>query len=141
MGVKYTFYSYQLTLPAIFLTKHAAELAIKEAIELTGGKSKDATHNLERLWHSFLARLPKGEKMPFDRANIKQLDSYLTMLTHLDDDGTKVRYATDKEGNYTHEEFEWVNCVLLSKSLDAFIDSLRSMDYEYIQMANKKEGK
>ena len=139
-GAKYTFYSYQLTLPAIFLTRHAAELAIKEAIELAGGKSKDATHNLERLWHSFLARLPE-DKIPFDRANIKQMKSYLTILMHLDDDGTKVRYATDKKGNYTHEKYEWVNCALLSKSLDAFIDSLRSVNYEYIQMANKKEGK
>lgn len=139
MGASYAFYSYQLTLPAIFLTRHAAELAIKEAIELTGGKPKDATHNLENLWHALLARFPKN-KTPFDREIIKQMSSYLAILAHFDDDGTKVRYATDKKGNYTHEKFEWVNCILLSKSLDAFIDSLRSIDCEYIHLANKTEN-
>ena len=140
MGAGYAFYSYQLTLPAIFLTRHAAELAIKEAIELTGGKPKEATHNPENLWHSLLARFPKS-KTPYDKAIIKQMHLYLAILAHLDDDGTKVRYATDRKGNCTHENFEWVNCVLLSKTLDIFIDSLRSIDYEYVQMTNKKEGK
>lgn len=140
MGAIYMFHSYQLTLPAIFLTRHAAELAIKEAIELTGAKPKDTTHNLESLWNSLLSHFPKS-KTPFDRETIKQINAYLAILAHLDDDGTKVRYATDKKGDYTHEDFEWVNCVLLSTSLDAFIESLRSIDYKYIRRANKKEGK
>lgn len=137
-GTIYVFYSYQLTLPTIFLARHAAELALKEAIELAGGGDKNATHNLNSLWCSLLSHFPKG-RIPFDRATIKQIHSYLEILMHLDDDGTKVRYATDKNNNYTHGDFEWVNCVALTESLDAFIDSLRSIDYEYVQLSNPKK--
>lgn len=137
---KYKFYSYQLALPTIFLIRHAAELAIKETIELVAEKPKNDTHDLKKLWDSLLSHFPNG-RVPFDRKNINQITLYINILSHLDSDGTKTRYPTDKKENFTHEQFEFVNCVLLSKSLDAFIDSLRSIDCHYVQSANKKEGK
>lgn len=137
---KYVFFSYQLTLPIIFLTRHAAELALKEAIELAGGKLNNQTHDLIKLWNSLLSNFIEN-KSPFDTNNITQMHSYLQILSHLDDSGTKVRYATDKDGNYTHNNIEWVDCVLLTNKLKSFIESLRSIDYEYVNYSNPKNSK
>ena len=139
MGDKYTLYKYTYTLPTLFLIRHTAELAIKEATEKSGKVPND-THNLLDLWCSFLDRLPKS-KTPIDKAIIKKAHIFLQLLSQLDDDGTKVRYAIDKVGNYTHGEFEWVNCIKLSNTLSAFVTTLRSIDWAYVKAAKAKEIK
>lgn len=136
---RYAFYSYYYTLPTVFLIRHAAELAIKEAIEKMSDKPQNSTHNLIKLWSSLMSHFPKS-RTPFDEKNIREIGEFLRIISHLDDDGIKVRYAFDKNGNYTHEEYEWVNCIALSKSLDKFVEVLRSMDCEYIKTAKKTES-
>lgn len=136
---KYIFYSYQLALPTVFLVRHTAELAIKEAIERVSENPKKDTHDLIKLWNSLLSHFPKN-KVPFDRKNINQINLFLDILSHLDSDGTKTRYSTDKEGEYTHGQFEWVNCILLSDTLDNFVKAIRSIDYEYVCISGKKSN-
>lgn len=128
---RYALYTYNYTLPTIFLIRHTAELAIKQAIESANGNIKNATHDLMRLWNSLLSSFPKS-KVPADRKTIKEITAFLKIVSHLDDDGTKVRYAVDKNGNYTHENFEWINCIALSDATSRFVETLRSIDYEYI---------
>lgn len=139
-GVLYVFYKYNYTLPTVFLIRHAAELAIKEAINKSGEKPNDFTHNLDRLWDSLLSQLPKS-KTPNDNEIIKQAHKFLQYISHLDNDGTKVRYPVDKNGNYTHAKFEWVDCIKLSNTLVAFVETLRSINWEQVEAAKKKEAK
>lgn len=139
-GVRYVLYKYNHTLPTIFLIRHAAELAIKEAIDKSGKEPNNCTHNLDKLWSSFLSRLPKS-KTQTDRDIINQAHKFLQYISHLDNDGTKVRYPVDKNGGYTHAEFEWVDCIKLSNTLDAFVTTLRSIDWEYVKNSKEKEAK
>lgn len=141
IGGKYILYKYAYTLPTLFLIRHTAELAIKEAIEKGGRAPNNETHDLIKLWNSLVSQLPKS-KAPNDRKIMNKSLSFLQLLSQLDDDGTKVRYAIDKEGNYTHKEFEWVDCVKLSNTLSAFVTTLRSIDWTYVKAAKKikKEG-
>lgn len=140
IGGKYTLYKYTYTLPALFLIRHAAELAIKEAIEKGGRTPSNETHNLIKLWNSLVSQLPKS-KAQNDRKIMKQSLSFLQLLSQLDDDGTKVRYAVDKEGNYTHGKFEWVDCIELSNTLSAFVKTLRSINWAYVKAVKAKEIK
>lgn len=139
-GVRYVLYKYNYTLPTIFLIRHAAELAIKEAIDKSGKEPNNCTHNLDKLWSSFLSQLPKSRTQT-DRKIINQAHKYLQYISHLDNDGTKVRYPVDKNGNYTHAEFEWVDCIKLSNTLDAFVTTLRSIDWEHVKASMEKEAK
>lgn len=138
--IRYVLYKYNYTLPTVFLIRHAAELALKEAIEKGGHTPSNETHNLIKLWNSLVSQLPKN-KTPNDRKIMKESLSFLQVLSHLDDDGTKVRYAIDKEGNYTHEKFEWVDCIRLSNTLSAFVTTLRSIDWTYVKATKEKEIK
>ena len=131
-------YKYYYTLPAIFLARHAAELAIKEATQKIGGEIDTHAHNLVSLWHSFLSNFPKS-KPPKDKNISKNILSFLEILSHLDDDGTKVRYPANQKGQFTHEEFEWVNCADLTNKVQDLISVLRAIDYNAVKAANKKE--
>jgi hypothetical protein len=139
-GVRYVLYKYNYTLPTIFLIRHAAELAIKEVIDKSGKEPNNCTHNLDKLWSSFLSQLPKSRTQT-DRDIINQAHKFLQYISHLDNDGTKVRYPVDKNGGYTHAEFEWVDCIKLSNTLDAFVTTLRSIDWEYVKNSKEKEAK
>ena len=45
----YALYKYNYTLPTVFLIRHAAELAIKEAIDKSGKVPNSSTHDLDKL--------------------------------------------------------------------------------------------
>lgn len=134
--VEYAFYSFYFTPPAVFLARHAVELTIKEAMEKISDSPQKPIHNLISLWDSLVSNFPKGP-VPFDRKTIKEIRRFLEIISLLDDDGTKVRYPFDRDGNYTQKEFVWVNCLLLSEFLDDFVDTLRSIDYKYVRAAKK----
>lgn len=136
----YALYKYNYTLPTVFLIRHAAELAIKEAIDKSGKVPNSSTHDLDKLWNSISSQLPES-KTPNDRKTIQQVRTFLQYISHLDNDGTKARYAVDKNGNYTHAEFEWVDCIKLSNTLDAFVTTLRSIDWEHVKASKEKEAK
>lgn len=138
--IRYMLYEYNYTLPTVFLIRHAAELAIKEAIDKSGKKPNNSTHDLDGLWSSLLSQFPKS-RAPADRKIIKQAQTFLQRISHLDSDGTKARYAVDKNGDYTHPEFEWVDCIKLSNALDNFVAILRSIDWTYVKAAKSKEDK
>lgn len=131
-------YGFYYTLPIIFLARHAAELAIKEATQKAGGKVNTNEHNLINLWNSFVNNFPDN-KIPVDKNIAKKILSFLKLLSHLDDDGTKVRYAVDQMGNQTHEEFEWVNGIALADKVASLVDVLRFIDYEYVKDVKKTE--
>lgn len=139
-GALYALYKYNYTLPTVFLIRHAAELAIKEAIDKSGKVPNNSTHDLDKLWNSLSSQLPES-KTPNDRKTIQQVRTFLQYISHLDNDGTKARYAVDKKGNYTHVKFEWVNCIKLSNTLDAFVTTLRSIDWEHVKASKEKESK
>ena len=136
----YALYKYNYTLPTVFLIRHAAELAIKEAIDKSGKVPNSSTHDLDKLWNSISSQLPES-KTPNDRKTIQQVRTFLQYISHLDKDGTKARYAVDKNGNYTHAKFEWVDCIKLSNTLDAFVTTLRSIDWEHVKASKEKEAK
>lgn len=136
----YALYKYNYTLPTVFLIRHAAELAIKEAIDKSGKVPNSSTHDLDKLWNSISSQLPES-KTPNDRKTIQQVRAFLQYISHLDKDGTKARYAVDKNGNYTHAKFEWVDCIKLSNTLDAFVTTLRSIDWEHVKALKEKEAK
>lgn len=136
--ILYTLYKHNYTLPTVFLIRHAAELAIKEAIDKSGKKPNDSTHDLDRLWCSLLSQFPKS-RTPVDNKVIRQAHIFLRCISHLDSDGTKARYAVDKNGGYTHQEFEWVDCIKLSNTLDVLIITLRSIDWTYVKAAKSRE--
>lgn len=137
---RYVLCKYNYTLPTVFLIRHAAELAIKEAIDKSGKEPNNSTHDLDKLWSSLLSQLPKS-KTQTDRQIINQAHKFLQYISHLDNDGTKVRYPVDKNGNYTHAEFEWIDCIKLSNTLDAFVTTLRSIDWEHVKASKGKETK
>lgn len=139
LGVKYVIREYYFTLPTLFLIRHAAELAIKEAIKKIGGNPKDE-HDLTRLWNSFLSNLPK-DKAPSDKDTIKEIGKNLDILSHLDRDGTRVRYSIDKHGKLTHGTFEWIDCGKLSESVSRLIEVLRNIDFEYSRQAKENENR
>lgn len=139
-GALYALYKYNYTLPTVFLIRHAAELAIKEAIDKSGKVPNNSTHDLDKLWNSLSSQLPES-KTPNDRKTIQQVRTFLQYISHLDNDGTKARYAVDKKENYTHAEFEWVDCIKLSNTLDAFVTTLRSIDWEHVKASKEKEAK
>lgn len=136
----YALYKYNYTLPTVFLIRHAAELAIKEAIDKSGKVPNSSTHDLDKLWNSISSQLPES-KTPNDRKTIQQVRTFLQYISHLDKDETKARYAVDKNGNYTHAKFEWVDCIKLSNTLDAFVTTLRSIDWEHVKASKEKEAK
>lgn len=136
----YALYKYNYTLPTVFLIRHAAELAIKEAIDKSGKVPNSSTHDLDKLWNSISSQLPES-KTPNDRKTIQQVRTFLQYISHLDKDGAKARYAVDKNGNYTHAKFEWVDCIKLSNTLDAFVTTLRSIDWEHVKASKEKEAK
>ena len=136
----YALYKYNYTLPTVFLIRHAAELAIKEAIDKSGKVPNSSTHDLDKLWNSISSQLPES-KTPNNRKTIQQVRTFLQYISHLDKDGTKARYAVDKNGNYTHAKFEWVDCIKLSNTLDAFVTTLRSIDWEHVKASKEKEAK
>lgn len=137
---RYALYKCNYTLPTVFLIRHAAELAIKEAIDKSGKVPNSSTHDLDKLWNSISSQLPES-KTPNDRKTIQQVRTFLQYISHLDKDGTKARYAVDKNGNYTHAKFEWVDCIKLSNTLDAFVTTLRSIDWEHVKASKEKEAK
>lgn len=58
-GINKVFYSYSLSIPAIYLCRHCIELSIKNAISHLGKDGK-ATHGLEGQWNAFRQYLPQN---------------------------------------------------------------------------------
>lgn len=75
----YALYKYNYTLPTVFLIRHAAELAIKEAIDKSGKVPNSSTHDLDKLWNSISSQLPES-KTPNDRKTIQQVRTFLQYI-------------------------------------------------------------
>lgn len=129
------FFKYSLTLPIIYLCRHAIELEIKYMIDKLGGTPKPV-HKLENLWTSLLNLFPK-EKDKEESKIINAMTSFINYISVLDNDGTKLMYPSDKMGNLNQEIPIFVNTKLIVYATDKFIQQLNTINFSLIKSSNK----
>ena len=85
----YALYKYNYTLPTVFLIRHAAELAIKEAIDKSGKVPNSSTHDLDKLWNSISSQLPESKTPALtwiaDRDALESGQMYMAIHQHDED--------------------------------------------------------
>lgn len=127
-GITKIFFNYSLTLPIIYLCRHAIELEIKYIIHKIGARSKPI-HKLDNLWDSLLSNFPK-EKNAEDTKIIKAMTAFIKNISILDDDGTKLRYPADRTGNLNQDSPMFANNKLIVDSTEKFIQQLNVIDFD-----------
>lgn len=130
MGVKKYFYKYSLALPIIYLCRHCVELSIKYAILRMNGSPK-TVHDLEKNWSSFLSYLP-NRLSEEEKSTLESMGHFIKSINYLDQTGTKLRYPTKKDGNYSQDTFLWVNSKRIVSTTKLFVKQLKDLDFNNI---------
>lgn len=98
-----------LTVPMLYLCRHALELAMKIAIE---GKEQTLTkgHRLAELWTQIKEK---------QYINDNQYDELISLFEIIDDDGAKLRYAKNNKGNEYKDKACFVKVDLIIQDVKA----------------------
>ena len=126
--VAYVLYEHSYALPVMFLTRHCMELAIKRAIKKCGFEPKK-THKLRELWNSLVSRLP-SQRSYKDERTLADMDSFLGVVSDVDNDGIGLRYPKDGAGNLTQDRPLFVNNEAIVFYLEKFVEQLELIDFE-----------
>lgn len=92
------FFDYSLTLPAIYLCRHCIEISIKHAISKKEQQPKPR-HGLNGLWRDLMKYIPQDMCSVEERITLNNMRKFIDIIDALDDDGTKLRYAVQKDGS------------------------------------------
>lgn len=84
----------QMCMPFLFLCRHTLELLIKAVLNSKQGKVKKI-HKLQELWNKLKNEI---------EINNADFDMLIDVLNTIDDDGCKLRYASDGKGNNYNEK-------------------------------------
>ena len=83
-------------IPFLFLCRHTIELAIKYALDITKINIPKKEHHISKLWKLFVDR----NRELFDENDtkiIQRIDTLISVLCEVDDDGSHMRYATSND--------------------------------------------
>lgn len=126
------FYNYSLCIPCIYLCRHTLELTIKYGISLFG-KEPRGIHGLQSLWDSFYSNI-STERDDKEKAVLKSMGKFIKIIEELDDDGTKLRYASQKnkenkdEDKFSQERPMFVNTREIINTTEKFVDQIFQID-------------
>lgn len=84
----------QMCMPFLFLCRHTLELLIKAVLNNKQGKIKKI-HRLQELWNELKNNI---------EINNTDFDMLIEVLNTIDDDGCKLRYASDGKGKNYNEK-------------------------------------
>lgn len=101
----------QMCMPFLFLCRHTLELLIKAVLNCKQGKVKKI-HKLQELWN---------ELKNVIEINNPDFDMLIDVLNTIDDDGCKLRYASDGKGNNYNEKPCFIRAdLILSTTKDIY---------------------
>ena len=82
-----------ICIPFLYLCRHTAELAVKNALEITNIKINTPSHKIKKMWKLFIE---KNQLYINDNetAFIDRISTFVDILDTIDDDGIHLRYAT-----------------------------------------------
>lgn len=130
-GINKIFYTYSLTLPALYLCRHSIEMVIKYSLDSLHIKCKKI-HKLKELWNELFEVISLNLQNDKESAILSNMSLFIDYLNNLDDNGQRLRYAIQSSGDMSQENFLWVNLQNIVDSGERFIDQILSIDFESI---------
>ena len=130
-GINKIFYSYSLTLPALYLCRHSIEMVIKYSLEILHVEFKKI-HKLNELWDKLVRSIPKELQSGKERTVISNMGLFIDKMNSLDENGQRLRYAIQTSGNLSQDNFLWVNLQSVVNCTERFIDQILSIDVDSI---------
>lgn len=121
------FYSYSLTLPALYLCRHSVEMSVKYSLELMNVEYKKI-HKLKELWNKLVESIPKELQSEKEKVVINNMGLFVDKINELDENGQRLRYAIQTSGDLSQDEFLWVNIQNVVDSTEKFINQILSID-------------
>lgn len=125
------FYSYSLTLPALYICRHSIEMVIKYSLELLHIEFKKI-HNLNELWDKLVESIPKELQNEKEKTVISNMGLFIEKVNTLDENGQRLRYAIQTSGELSQENFLWVNLQNIVNCTENFIDQILNIDTDKI---------
>ena len=125
------FYDYSLILPALYLCRHSAEMAIKYSLESLHIEYKNV-HKLKELWDKLIEAIPKGLQSGKERTIVSNMGFFINKLNDLDENGQRLRYAIQTSGDLSQDIFLWINIQNIVNSTEKFIKQILDIDADNI---------
>ena len=114
MGM-YAIKTYSLCIPYVYICRHLIELMLKKAIELKVGGTKTG-HSINNLWEDC--------KKLYDKQKLEYYDELIETFEVLDDNGEKLRYVKDKQGNEFENKPIFLNVELIKEDINKLKEEL-----------------
>lgn len=113
--------------PLLFLCRHAVELSLKNALELTNVKVEKPTHNITSLWKKIVeSNRPHITKE--DRPIIDRIAVLVKVLSKLDPDGEHFRYSTSNKNELFRAKPYLINPKRFSDEVHGAVLALNNID-------------
>ena len=125
------FYSYSLTLPALYLCRHSVEMSIKYSLELLNVEYK-RIHKLKELWDKLIEAIPDRMRSEKEKSIISNMGLFVDKINDLDENGQRLRYAIQISGDLSQDDFLWVNLQNVVDSTEKFINQILNINSESI---------
>ena len=107
--------TYSLCIPYVYICRHLIELMLKKAIELKVGGTKTG-HSINNLWEDC--------KKLYDKQKLEYYDELIETFEILDDNGEKLRYVKDKQGNEFENKPIFLNVELIKEDINKLKEEL-----------------
>lgn len=130
-GINKIFYRYSLTLPALYLCRHSIEMVIKYSLELLHIEFKKI-HKLNELWDKLAESIPKELQSGKEKTVISNMGLFIDKMNSLDENGQRLRYATQTSGDLSQGDFLWVNLQEVVNCTENFINQVLNIDTDKI---------
>lgn len=129
VGINKMFYSYSLSIPAIYLCRHCIELSIKHAISHLGKDGK-TTHGLEGQWNAFRQYLPQDRISGKERSLLNNMGEFVRSIDSLDNNGNRLRYPVQEDKSFSQEKFMWANTRAIVENTERFVKQLELLEWD-----------
>lgn len=130
-GISKIFYSYSLTLPALYLCRHSIEMIIKSLLESLRIEYK-RIHKLKELWNKLIESIPEVLQSEKERTIISNMGLFIDKMNDLDENGQRLRYAIQTSGDISQKNFLWVNIQNVVNSTEKFIKQISNIDADNV---------
>lgn len=94
--------------PFLFLCRQTVELSLKNALELTNIKIKKPTHNIQKLWNTFIEQ-NRSYILEEEQSLINRITVLIEVLYSLDSDGSHFRYSASNNNDLYREKPYLIN--------------------------------
>jgi hypothetical protein len=129
-----------LAMPILYNARHGIELSLKFAINELHQIGMVTTrhvpnHDIRSHWQ-YLIDAAVGDKDL--RGLITDLGPYVLSLARIDDDGQELRYATNRDGKKSLEQYPLVNLLHIRNSLQTLKAMLTKVQYRILELSAER---